>query len=129
MFINNTGDLQKLRINMNAFKNDYMANGGGSFILNMKGGGTAETENLTAKEFMDHYLPLLKGGYKKTTKKTRKGNKKTGGDSSNVEAADAANNFFHYVSPNNMNILNERSYPDLTFNSYSFPDANLPAYR
>jgi len=55
----------------------------------------------------------------------RKEGKRKGGNT--VEANDASKNFFHLISSTPG--INHSSYPDLKFNSYSFPDSQLPQFR
>lgn len=137
MHIKTKDDLENLKIDTNAFNSYYMSNGGCSMCL-MKGGGQVEGEpsNLTAKDFMDYYLPILRGGYIKKQVKSKevkqkevktkgRNSKRKGG--SNVEANDATNNFFHLISSTPG--INHNSYPDLKFNSYNFPDSQLPQFR
>ncbi len=140
MHIKTKEDLEKLKIDTNAFNSYYMSNGGCSTCL-MKGGAEmveGEPSNLTAKDFMNHYFPLLRGGYEKTKRKggkqvkrkegkqaKRKEGKRKGGNT--VEASDASKNFFHLISSTPG--INHSSYPDLKFNSYSFPDSQLPQFR
>jgi hypothetical protein len=119
MHIKTKEDLENLKIDTNAFNSYYMSNGGCSTCL-MKGGAEmveGEPSNLTAKDFMNHYFPLLRGGYEETKRK--------GGNT--VEASDASKNFFHLISSTPG--INHSSYPDLKFNSYSFPDSQLPQFR
>ncbi len=76
MHIKTSRDLKKLNIDTNAFNSYYMSNGGCSTCL-MKGGAEmveGEPSNLTAKDFMNHYFPLLRGGYEET--KRKEGNKR-----------------------------------------------------
>jgi hypothetical protein len=126
MYIKSKEDLDNLRIDANAFNSYYMSNGGCSTCL-MKGGGEIEDKpsNLNAKEFMDYYLPILRGGYRKVKEVKRKKRKTRGGNT--VEANNASNNFFHLISSTPG--INHSSYPDLKFNSYSFPDSQLPQFR
>ncbi len=155
MHIKTKEDLEKLKIDTNAFNSYYMSNGGCSTCL-MKGGAEmveGEPSNLTAKDFMNHYFPLLRGGYENTKRKEgkeakrkegkrkevkrregkqakrkevkRKEVKRKGGNT--VEASDASKNFFHLISSTPG--INHSSYPDLKFNSYSFPDSQLPQFR
>jgi hypothetical protein len=130
MHIKTKEDLENLKIDTNAFNSYYMSNGGCSTCL-MKGGAEmveGEPSNLTAKDFMNHYFPLLRGGYEKTKEGKRKGGKQAkrkGGNT--VEASDASKNFFHLISSTPG--INHSSYPDLKFNSYSFPDSQLPQFR
>jgi len=121
MHIKTSRDLKNLNIDTNAFNSYYMSNGGCSTCL-MKGGGEGEPSSLSAKEFMDHYLPLLRGGYNKT----KKGKGVKGGNST-VQANEGANNFFHLISSTPG--INHSSYPDLTFKAYNFPDSQLPQFR
>ncbi len=135
MHIKTKKDLENLKIDANAFNSYYMSNGGCSTCL-MKGGAEmveGEPSNLTAKDFMNHYFPLLRGGYKNTKRKEAKQEKRKeakeakrkGGNT--VEASDASKNFFHLISSTPG--INHSSYPDLKFNSYSFPDSQLPQFR
>jgi hypothetical protein len=131
MHIKTKEDLENLKIDTNAFNSYYMSNGGCSTCL-MKGGAEVvegEPSNLTAKDFMNHYFPLLRGGYETKRKggkqAKRKEVKRKGGNT--VEANDASKNFFHLISSTPG--INHSSYPDLKFNSYSFPDSQLPQFR
>jgi len=127
MHIKTKEDLENLKIDTNAFNSYYMSNGGCSTCL-MKGGAEmveGEPSNLTAKDFMNHYFPLLRGGYEETKRKEGKQAKRKGGNT--VEASDASKNFFHLISSTPG--INHSSYPDLKFNSYSFPDSQLPQFR
>lgn len=129
MFINNTRDLSNLKINMDTFKRDYMANGGDANCYLKGGGSTNEPANLTVTDFMNTYLPLLRGGYKKSQKRGKGSRKTKGGDGTTIEESGATGNFFHRISPVNINNTSYNSYPDLTFNDYKFPDSMTPAYR
>ncbi len=145
MHIKTKEDLENLKIDTNAFNSYYMSNGGCSTCL-MKGGAEmveGEPSNLTAKDFMNHYFPLLRGGYENTKRKEGKqakrkegkrkeGKRKEGKQvkrkgGNTVEASDASKNFFHLISSTPG--INHSSYPDLKFNSYSFPDSQLPQFR
>jgi hypothetical protein len=151
MHIKTKEDLENLKIDTNAFNSYYMSNGGCSTCL-MKGGAEmveGEPSNLTAKDFMNHYFPLLRGGYENTKRKEGKqakrkeGKRKEGKQvkrkeakqakrkeakgGNTVEANDASKNFFHLISSTPG--INHSSYPDLKFNSYSFPDSQLPQFR
>ena len=135
MFIKNINDLSNLKINMDTFKSDYMANGGNANCYLKGGNGNTET-NLTVTDFMNTYLPLLKGGYRNSKKgekqKQMKGKQmkgKKGGDGTTIEESGAAGNFFNRISAANMNNTSYNSYPDLTFNDYKFPDSTISAYR
>jgi len=97
MHIKTKEDLENLKIDTNAFNSYYMSNGGCSTCL-MKGGAEmveGEPSNLTAKDFMNHYFPLLRGGYEETKRKEGKQAKRKGGNT--VEASDASKNFFHLI--------------------------------
>ena len=124
MFIKNTSDLSNLKINMDVFKSDYIANGGNANCY-FKGGGADEPSNLTVKDFMNTYLPILRGGYKQATKGEKR--RKTKGGEGIVEESGATGNFFHRISLNTD--TNYNSHPDLKFNDYKLPDATASAYR
>lgn len=128
MFIKNTSDLSNLKINMDTFKSDYIANGGNANCY-FKGGGSSadEPSNLTVKDFMNTYLPILRGGYKKSQKRGKGSRKTKGGEGTTIEESDATGNFFHRIAINPG--PNYSSHPDLTFNDYKFPDSMTPAYR
>ena len=126
MHIRSSRDLKNLKINMNEFESYYKANGGCAFCGASNKGGGAEPQSLSAKDFMDTFLPLLRGGY---SKKQRKSRKKGGAEtiSTSTPSEGAENNFFHVYAPTNT--ISSSSYPDLNFKSYSFPAAEIPQFR
>jgi hypothetical protein len=121
MSINNYEDFTSFKIDMNTFQDNYAKFGGACPCSRRFKGGSVTSSFLDMPNFLNLYLPALKGGYLKARK-----NKKLKGGYQDLSAIDNADfNIFRDVMSVNGNGFQTSTniLSDMTQRVFTYPSA------
>jgi hypothetical protein len=121
MSINNYEDFTSFKIDMNTFQDNYAKFGGACSCSRRFKGGSVTSSFLDMPNFLNLYLPALKGGYLKARK-----NKKLKGGYQDLSAIDNADfNIFRDVMSVNGNGFQTSTniLSDMTQRVFTYPSA------